>query len=180
MHMKIIAASLVLIVTPVFADDAGFFMAGSAGRIHANTDVAPGFSANDSYSTWALGGGYKANRYVGVEGSYRDLGRRKVEGFGVWRRDDLTGWTYGGFVAYPMTDDVELTARGGWIRWRSEWTNSVGNGGTDTGTELYWGVGATWMLDARMSAVLNWMKFNSPSAYTDDARMVEVGFQYKF
>lgn len=180
MHLKMIAASLVLATAPAFAADSGFFVAGSAGRVHAKTDTAPGFSANDSYTTWALGGGYRFNRYAGIEASYRDFGRLKVESAGAWSQGDLTGWEYGGFVAYPVTVTIDLIARAGWNRWQSEWKNSSGGSGTNHGTETYFGVGASWAFDKRMAAVLNWTRFNSADSNTHDADMIEVGLQYQF
>ncbi len=180
MRLKIIAVSLALVAAPAFAADSGFFVAGSAGQVHAKTATAPGFSANDSYTTWALGGGYRFNRYAGIEASYRDFGRLKVEGAGAWSQGDLTGLEYGGFVAYPVTDAIDLIARAGWNRWQSEWKNSSGGSGTNRGTEPYFGVGASWAFDKRMAAVLNWTRFNSASNSTDDADMIEVGLQYRF
>ena len=180
MNLKPLAVVALLVAAPAFADDSGFFVAGSAGRVYADTRTAPGFSANDSYTTWALGGGYRFNRYVGIEASYRDFGRLKVDGPASWSAGDLTGWEYGGFVAYPVTDAIDLIARAGWNRWQSEWKNSSGGSGTNRGTEPYFGVGASWAFDKRMVAVLNWTRYNSASVSTDDADMVEIGLQYRF
>ena len=168
------------IAVPAVAQDSGPFISASAGRVHAKTDTAPGFSANDSYTTWALGGGYRFNRYAGIEASYRDFGRLKVEGAGAWSQGDLTGLEYGVFVAYPVTDAIDLIARAGWNRWQSDWKNSSGGSGTNRGTEPYFGVGASLAFDKRMAAVLNWTRFNSASNSTDDADMIEVGLQYRF
>lgn len=180
MNMKPLVVVAMLSSVPAFAADSGIFVAGSAGRVHAKTTTAPGFSANDSYSTWALGGGYRFNQYFGIEASYRDFGRLKIEGPASWSYGDLTGWTYGGFVAYPMTETIDLMARAGWNRWQSEWKNSTGGSGSNRGTEPYFGIGAAWAFDKRMAAVLNWTRFNSASASTDDADMIEVGLQYRF
>lgn len=181
MNLKPLVVVAMLASAPVFAADSGFFVAGSVGRVHAQTTTAPGFSANDSYSTWAIGGGYRFNQYVGLEASYRDFGSLKVDGpGGSWSRGDLTGLEYGGFVAFPVTDNIELTARAGWNRWQSDWKNSGGGSGTNRGTEPYYGIGAAWAFDKRMSAVLNWTRFNSADSNTNDADMIEVGLRYRF
>lgn len=181
MNLKLLVVVAMLASSPAFAADTGFFVAGSAGQVHAKTTTTPGFSANDSYSTWALGGGYRFNQYFGIEASYRDYGSLKVDGpGGAWSRGNLTGWTYGGLVAYQVTDTIELTARAGWNRWQSDWKNSGGGSGTNHGTEPYYGIGAAWVFDNRMAAVLNVTRFKSAYASTDDADVFEIGLQYRF
>jgi hypothetical protein len=70
MHLKMIVAGLALVAAPAFAADSGFFVAGSAGREYAKTDTAPGTSANDSFSTWAIGGKYLFNQHVDLKAIY--------------------------------------------------------------------------------------------------------------
>lgn len=180
MHLKMIAASLALAAAPAFAADSGFFVAGSAGRVHAKTDTAPGTSANDSYPAWAIGGGYRFNQYVGLEANYRDYGQLKTQSGVAWSTADLTGWTYGGFVAYPVTDTIELTARAGWNRWQSEWRHSTGASGTLNGTEPYWGAGLSYSVTPKAAIGANWTRFKSAYASTDDADLFEIGLQYRF
>ena len=180
MSIRLIAFAALLASVPAFADDAGFFVAGSAGHVSATTHTLPGTTASDGDTTWALGGGYRFNRYIGIEAGYRDYGKLKTQSGAAWSTADLTGWTYGGFVAYPVTDAVELTARAGWNRWQSEWKQSNGTSGTLNGTEPYWGVGAAWTFAPKVSAVLNWTRFKSASVSTDDADVMELGLQYRF
>lgn len=177
-HTITIAA--LLASAPAFAADAGFFAAGSAGHVSAKTHTLPGTTASDGDTTWAVGGGYRFNRYAGIEAGYRDYGKLKTQSGAAWSTADLTGWTYGGVVAYPVMDAVELTARAGWNRWQSEWKQSNGTSGTNTGTEPYWGVGASWTFAPKVAAVLNWTRFKSADQNTDDADAIEVGLQYLF
>ncbi len=180
MHLKMIVASLALVAAPAFAADSGFFVAGSAGRGYATTNTAPGTSANDSFSTWAIGGGYRFNQYVGLEANYRDYGQLKTQSGVAWSTADLTGWTYGGFVAYPVADAIELTARAGWNRWQSEWQHSTGASGTLNGTEPYWGAGLSYSVTPKAAIGANWTRFKSAYASTEDADLFEISLQYRF
>ena len=64
------------------------------------------------------------------------------------------------------------------------WSYSPGIHGsktsTGTGTDTYWGVGAAYLLDKQLSAVLNWTQFKSPSSNVKDGSVMEVGLQYRF
>ena len=180
MNLKPFALATLLASVPAFADDAGFFMTASVGNVSAKTHTLPGTTANYDDTTWVLGGGYRFNRYIGIEADYRDYGQLKTQSIASWSAGDLTGWTYGGFVAYPVTDSVDLIARAGWNRWQSDWKQSNGTSGTNSGTEPYWGVGAAWTFAPKVSAVLNWTRFKSADQNTDDADAIEVGLQYRF
>ena len=196
-------------------------MSGSVGHARASTDVPAGYSVNDTDTTWALGGGYRFNRYFGIEGGYRDFGKRSIQGgstfnnvmlhitrsganiplnFGTVASSDrstadITAWTLGGLVAYPLTESVELTARAGWFRWRSEWsasgrtawTDGVTTGsetnsasGTNTGTQPYFGAGFSYSVFRNAAVSLNWTRFKSASNITDDADTLDLGLTYRF
>lgn len=216
-----ITAFAVLTCSHAHAQDSGFFLSGSIGHVKAGTSAPSGFSASDSDTTLAFGGGYRFNRFFGVEGSYRDFGRRSIQGgsnfnnvmlhitrsgtsiplnFGTVTNSDrntadITAWTAGGFFSYPVTEVIELTARAGWFRWRSEWSASgrtawsdgvttgsetISASGTNTGTQPYWGAGISCSLSNNTAIGLNWMRFKSASSITDDADTLDVGLTYRF
>jgi len=86
-----ITIATLLASAPAFADDAGGFVAGSAGHVSAKTHTLPGTTASDGDTTWALGGGYRFNRYIGIEEAYRDYGQLKTQATGAWSTADLPG-----------------------------------------------------------------------------------------
>jgi hypothetical protein len=151
MERAIIFTSITLLhCSASLASETGFFVNASAGRATAHTVAPSGWSANDADTSWSVGGGYRINRYFGVEGGYRDFGSRNIQGgntfsnvmlhitrsganiplnFGTVSSQsrstaDVTAWTVGGFAAYPLTQSVDVTARAGWFRWRSKWSAS--------------------------------------------------------
>lgn len=152
-----VAAFALLTCAYAHAQDSGFFLSGSIGHTKASTSVPSGYSASDSDTSWTLGGGYRLNRNFGIEGGYRDFGRRAVQGGGSFNNvmlhitrsganiplnfgtvtsshrstADITACTLGGVVAYPVTESIELTARAGWYRWRSKWQATGGTTWTD-------------------------------------------------
>lgn len=170
-----------LVSMPAFAQDSGPFVSASAGQLRASYNGLPAnFTGDETSATWALGGGYRFNQYVGLEAGYRDFGKRDVRG-PTTTTTSGTAWTYGGFVSYPLADRVEITARAGWYRWKTKADNmALSYHETNTGTEPYWGAGLSYAVTPKASAVLNWTRFKSAYASTSDADVVEIGLQYRF
>ncbi len=165
--MTSVSAGLLLVLltvnTPVEAqgqDQKGFFVGGAIGSatndINAN-DFASGLSAagynvsevslDDSASGWKLFAGYMFNEYVGVQGSYVDLGELKTEftaSVPPDQIDDLlatgTGLLPGrgeGFLLdvvlqYPMSERVSVYGTVGWFVAEPESEQTVISGGTGT------------------------------------------------
>jgi hypothetical protein len=193
MKLTKIAISLMLASLSSFVvaqDSSGFFVQGAVGRSNTSYNTLPqGYTGQTADTTWTLGGGYRFNENFGVESSYRNLGSLKITantagGLTGGATGDVSAWTAGGFAALPLGSNFELTARGGWYSWRMSeaWSYSSGVHGskTSTGTDTYWGVGAAYLLDKQLSAVLNWTQFKSPSSNVKDGSVIEMGLQYRF
>ena len=143
--------AILLYCNAAFAEDHGLFINASAGHVTVKSispNNAPGVHEDNTSTSWALGGGYRFNQYVGIEAGYRDFERREIGqdftfidvmlhitrsganiplNFGTVsghskNTADITAWTVGGFAAYPLTQSVDVTARAGWYRWRSKWS----------------------------------------------------------
>lgn len=170
-----------LVAMPAMAQDNGPFISASAGQLRASYNGIPAnFTADETSATWALGGGYRFNQYAGLEAGYRDFGKRAVSGTTTTTTSG-TAWTYGGFVSYPLADQVEITAKAGWYRWKTKADNmALDYHETNTGTEPYWGAGMSYSVTPKASIGASWTRFNSASDSTDDADMIEVSLQYRF
>ncbi len=166
---------------PTLAQDAGPFISATTGQLHSSANNLPAnFTADDTSTSWALGGGYRFNQYVGIEAGYRDFGKMEIRG-PTTTTTKGTAWTYGGFISYPLADRWEIAARAGWFRWQTEVNNATLNyHATHTGTEPYWGTRLAYSVSKTTALSLNWMRFKSAAASRDDADVIEVGLQYRF
>lgn len=193
MKIKNIALSLALAGVTSFVvaqENEGFFAQAALGRSKTSYNTLPqGYSAETGDGTWMFGGGYRFNDNFGLEAAYRDLGSLKITaktsgGLTGGDTGDVNAWTAGGYVTLPLGPNFELTARGGWYSWRMNevWSYSSGVHGskTSSGTDTYWGVGAGYLIDKQLSAVLNWTQFKSPSSNVKDGTVLEVGLQYRY
>lgn len=176
-----IAFAVALASMPAFAQDDGPFISASVGQLRTSFNNLPAnFTANETSTAWAIGGGYRFNQYVGLEAGYRDFGKLETRG-PTTTQTKGTAWTFGGLAAYPLTERVDLLARAGWFRWKTKADNAAaGYHAENTGTEPYWGAGLSYTMTPKAAISANWTRFKSAYASTDDADVFEIGLQYRF
>ena len=68
------------------------------------------FSLDDRALAWKFLGGYRFNEYFGAEVGYIDAGKGSF---------DLSGFTFGAVVGYPVTSEVTIFLKGGGFTWRA-------------------------------------------------------------
>lgn len=166
---------------PAFAQDSGPFISASVGQLRTSFNGLPAnFSADDTSTSWAIGGGYRFNKYLGLDAGYRDFGKLATHG-PTTTTTKGTAWTFGGLASYPLTESVDLVARAGWYRWKAKADNMALNyHAENTGTEPYWGAGLSYAVTPKASIGANWTRFKSAYASADDADVFELGLQYRF
>lgn len=174
-------AAGLLITGSGFADESGPFISLKGGHLQTSFQIPAGVTTEEPNFTWALGGGYRFNQYSGIEGGFRDFGTVRLNGSQI-ATTKMTGWTYGGFLSYPITENFEAVARAGWVSGKLEATNTTYNFSRTTWrTEPYWGLGLVWKIGSRVSLGIDWTLFSSPDKTTaTDPIAIELGARYRF
>ncbi|MDO8811364.1 MAG: outer membrane beta-barrel protein [Gallionella sp.] len=156
MKLKALMAGIVMAaVTPLaIADDSGFYVSASVGRMTATLPEPSNLGANphDSDSTYTIGGGYKINKYFGAEAGYQNLGtmssswaiagtatilRHDIVGTGALTyKAEVDGFYLGPTFSYPINDRFSVDARLGYYRWEAKQHVSFTAAGTLDGTAV--------------------------------------------
>jgi OOP family OmpA-OmpF porin/outer membrane immunogenic protein len=136
---------------------AGFSMSASAAELSGgfirgelgNSDVDVG-GDSDSDNTWGVGGGWWFNKNFAVEGSWNSLYDEdgvSLDGFGLGLVGKTTVADGKGFYA---------DGRIGMFRAKGE----VDGFGSDTSTDLYFGVGVGYDFNQNVGVGLNYTRYN--------------------
>jgi hypothetical protein len=126
-----LTATLALLAMPATAADNGFYLGASAGQAQIEIDElgedidSADFSGDDmAYKVFA---GLRFITFLGLEGSYRDLGTAEdeVAGLGGTVKADVTGYDLFavGFLPLGIAD---IFAKAGMISWDSDLTLDAG------------------------------------------------------
>jgi OOP family OmpA-OmpF porin/outer membrane immunogenic protein len=127
------------------AELTGGYIRGELGN--SNVDVG---SDSDSDNTWGVGGGWWFNKNFAVEGSWNSLYDEdgvSLDGFGVGLVGKTTVADGKGFYA---------DGRIGMFRAKGE----VDGFGSDTSTDLYFGVGVGYDFNQNVGVGLNYTRYN--------------------
>ena len=168
-----IAAALLLLLTP--AAWAGAYVGASLGQSDATSS---GISGDDT--SWKIVGGYTFMKFMGVEGSYRNLG-------GI---DDTIGTTsidleassmdVFGVGILPVGEKFELFAKAGYARVELEASISDPLVGTISGSvsenELAYGAGFNFKVGEKIALRVEYETFDT----TDSLDMTSVGAVFRF
>ncbi|MEY4757570.1 MAG: hypothetical protein RJA34_2468 [Pseudomonadota bacterium] len=181
--------------TAALAQDSGLFVSVGAGRpstpiINA---LPTGWTSDQSDIAFGIKGGYSFSKYFGVEVGYQDFGDvslNKPTG-SVTGSSTIhgTGWMMGGYASYPVASDVDVLARAGWYEWSIRQTSRFTSGANtqvdtfkETGTDMYFGLGASWKLSTSMAVGLNWTRFKAPTntGIFGATNLVDVSLMHRF
>lgn len=141
----------------------GFYAGGSVGR-----------NDNEEFA-WRAFGGYQANRYLGAEFGYHDLGRQVIGGTTV----DASAWEAVAVGRLPIVDRLSAYGKLGGYMGRSH-----GGGFNEKNTDLTYGLGAEYDFTRNIAVRGEWQR------YTDlgggglgakaDLDVVSLGVLYRF
>jgi hypothetical protein len=204
-----ILITLCFSVSAYAADDtSGFFVKSGLGATLISPDTKsettiPNWATDPAFS-WTLGGGYRLNRYFGIEGGFRDFG----EGGGIdtfshgnhshtnKTKLGFSAWTIGGFATYEILPTIELNTHAGWYAWHFKGKyeanlttpnfndSQIGKVSFDS-NDPYVGAGASWSLNKNISLGLDWTYFivTGPVTTNDDSSSIntfEITGRYQF
>jgi OOP family OmpA-OmpF porin len=159
----LIAASA-FAITPAMAQDSGFYVGAGIGDFGVDVD---GFSGSDT--GFKVFGGYQFMKYLGVELEYLDGGT--VEDFGT--EIDVSGFNLSGMGILPVGEKFNLFAKLGMIFWDAD----VSGGGSDSGEDFSWGIGAGYSFTDQFGMRLEYQGFEIEDA---DGDMISLGASWKF
>lgn len=153
-------SSLCFAVTSVaFAADEGGFVEGSIGSTTFDIANTSGFTLNKTSSSWSVMAGYMANKYIGVEAGYLDLGKASgsisatgsaivsgqlfVGTANLSFNADSKGWLLGARGNLPINDQFSLNGRIGQYMWTVDTRATASVAGTLGGAAIAAGSTAT-------------------------------------
>ena len=190
------AALAILIATPAWSQDAGFYLGASIGQSRAKDfcDDSGGFSCDDKDTAWKLLGGYQFNRHLAVEAGYTDLGEVGVSGVlsGVSVRGtvEVTAFELMGVGSIPLMDRFSLYGKLGLYHAETK-QNVTGSLGTVTvtdndkekNTDLTFAFGARFDITRNLGVRAEWQRYldvGGGEIGEDDVDVLSVGLLYRF
>ncbi len=124
----------------------------------------------DKGTSVELKGGYKFNEYVGVEGSYLDLGDADVSGGSGSVSVDGFKVAVVGFI--PVAETVDIYGKLGLYSWDADYP-----AGSDDGSDINYGVGVAWGVADNVKVNLGYDIYELDE---EDANNVNLGLTYSF
>lgn len=109
----VILLTSVLFSTPAFAE---FYVGGALGQARIDERI-DGLRIADNSMSWRAFAGYEFNDYIGIEGSYLDLGDISDTVLGVPVRAEADGWSLAAVGKIPFSERWALQAKAGMFFW---------------------------------------------------------------
>lgn len=145
------------------ASDAGAFIEVSAGYSSVDLPAIAGTTQDDNSTAFSIGGGYRFNKMIAAEVGYTDLGEASYSVAGTTiATADAKGWYAGPRLTFAVTDKLDAYARAGVFFWEAE-ASALGITVSDDGSDAYYGLGAAWNFTDKVSAGLDWTRYDTDS-----------------
>ena len=190
------AALAMLIATPAWSQDAGFYLGASIGQSQAKDfcDDSGGFSCDDKDTAWKLFGGYQFNRHLAVEAGYTDLGEvglsGAVGGVSVRGTIEVTAFELMGVGSIPVMDRFSLYGKLGLYHAETK-RNITGTLGPitstdndkETNTDLTFAFGARFDITRNLGLRAEWQRYldvGGGEIGEDDVDVLSVGMLWRF
>jgi OOP family OmpA-OmpF porin len=171
---------------PVLAQaqaDKGWYAGGSIGQMEAEGACPGGFSCDKKDTAWKIFGGYRINRNFAAEVFYANLGKitvsATVPGVGTVRAESkLQSVGAAALGIWPVGEQFEVFGKLG-IASSDTKTSATGPGvtvsGNGSGSDILFGVGATYNFTRSLGLRAEWERFND-----SEVNVLSIGVQYKF
>jgi OOP family OmpA-OmpF porin len=164
-----------------------FYVGGSIGQTTASDGcsgiIVPGVTCNDSDTAWRILGGYRVNPNVSVELGYQDLGKVRATGFGVNGEVTANVWELVAVGTLPLRNRFSLYGKIGGYRGDTELRSNAGFSGSDTNTDLTFGIGARYDLSPQVALRAEYQTYQSvggDTVGTSDFDVISVGALFNF
>ena len=185
-------AAAVLVLSGLFAvsqaSAQGFYIGGSVGQSDMDDGNTTGLitsgSVDGSDTGYKIFGGYEFNKHFGLELAYVDLGKASYSGtfFGA----PVTGGTvetwglnFSAVGTLPLGSNFALFGKVGFFTWESKASDVTGGvpfSGKDDGTDVSYGLGASYNFTKNFGIRAEWERFKA----VGDIDLLSIGVVYKF
>ena len=183
----ILPAAFLAVSAPAAAQqsDMGLYIGGAYGMSSFDIDTTgiTNPSVDDSDSGFKIFGGYQFSRNWGVEVGYVDFGKAGLSGsmLGIPFTGDLgvTALTVAGTGTMPMNESFSLLGKVGMWNWDAKASvAALGTAGSasDSGTDLFFGVGLRYNLSKNLGLQLEVEQYSGDDSIT----YTSLGLRYKF
>jgi len=190
--IKLVAAALLALGGLVAASQTaaqGFYIGGSVGKSdfdddNAIPDLITSGSVDGSDTGFKIFGGYQFNQHFGVELAWVDLGKAGYSG--TFSGLPVTGGTVetsglnlSAVGILPLGSGFALFGKAGFFAWESKAKDVTGGlpfSGKEDGTDLSYGVGASYDFTKNFAIRAEWERFKA----VGDIDLLSVGIVYKF
>jgi OOP family OmpA-OmpF porin len=179
-----IAAIALAASTAAMAQESGFYLGGSFGQAKftewCDTSSAPSAvvsACDDKANAWKILGGYRFNRYVGIEGTYVDWGKVTGTVNNVEASAEQTSMGIAAVGSLPIGAQFSLFGKAGFLATEQE-TRRITPPSSSTKrheTEFHYGLGAKFAFTANWAARAEWER-------TDKLKveLISIGVEFRF
>lgn len=164
-----------------------FYAGGSIGQTTASDGcsgiIVPGITCNDSDTAWRILGGYRINPNFSVELGYQDLGQVRATGFGVNGNVTANVWELVGVGTVPLRNRFSVYGKLGGYRGETELRSNAGFSGSETNTDLTFGVGGRYDFSPQIAFRAEYQSYQSVGGGTvghSDFDVISVGALFNF
>ncbi len=161
-------------------DDSGLYIGGSLGSAELDEDFS-GINVDTDSNAYSIFGGLQIGSNLAIEGGYVNLGdfSEQVDLGGILSRAEFTGdgYTLGARLAFPMSSNLSIYARGGIFFWDSDVVIDGFSFDTPGDENPYLGGGLKVDLNDNFSLLGEWTHYEFDAVDTD---VLSIGFQYLF
>jgi OmpA-OmpF porin, OOP family len=164
-----------------------FYAGGSIGQTTASDGcsgiIVPGITCNDSDTAWRILGGYRIDPNFSVELGYQDLGKVRATGFGVNGEVTANVWELVAVGTLPLRNRFSIYGKLGGYRGDTELRSNAGFTGSDTNTDLTFGVGGRYDFSPQVAFRAEYQTYQSVgggTVGTSDFDVISVGALFNF
>ncbi|NNL95258.1 MAG: outer membrane beta-barrel protein [Xanthomonadales bacterium] len=163
----------------VAAEQPGFYGQVDLGQAHIDESLDSNgtfFDLDDSASSWRVALGYSWNPWVAIEAGYADFGAVSATFPGLSVAAEAHGLELGLVFRWPLTNKFGLSGRAGYLWWDAE-TQVSSLRDSDSGSEVFAGVGAEYQASDRLAVTAGWTRYQLDNLDVDQA---SLGLRWQF
>lgn len=174
-------AALLATATPLTANaDPGLYVGASIGNARLDDDF-DSFLIDSDTNAYRIFGGLQFSDTFGIEAGYLDFGdfSESVDLGGLLSRTDISGdgWTLGGTLGLPVSENLTLFGKGGIFFWDADIRVDGFSIDTPGDENPYWGGGLKLDLGENFSLTGDWTVYELDELDTD---VISLGINYRF
>jgi OOP family OmpA-OmpF porin len=172
------AAALAVACAPARAQESGAYVGGALGQAKLKewctvgpTDVLT--ACEDTDTGWKLFGGYRFNRYIGIEATYIDWGETSGTVNSINVTAEQTSMGVAAVGSFDFTPQFAVFGKAGLLRTEQETRGLTTRERSET--EFHYGLGLRFAFTRNWVARAEWERADEL-----EAEMLSIGVEYRF